>query len=180
MSGYNFKITGPLQSRIKVGCLISERLESELTSLGFISLMLRRVSNKLCFLSANSCWKPPSYRPGDDSAALGSQLSAQLPYMMIMNRLAHYIKIIQRDNVGLWKDKNILQRELNAWISRYVTSMDDPDPATRVRRPLRRVEIIVHDSDNDWYNITLMVQPHIRHMGASFVLTLASRLDKRT
>jgi type VI secretion system protein ImpC len=178
ISRYDFKITGALQSRIGVGCLIPERLESELANLGFISLVLRQASNELCFLSAHSCWKTPSYRPGNDSAALGGQLSAQLPYMMIMNRLAHYIKIIQRDNVGLWKDKNTLQRELNAWISRYVTSMDDPDPATRIRRPLRRAEIIVHDSDNDWYNITLMVQPHIRHMGASFVLTLASRLDK--
>jgi hypothetical protein len=28
------------------------------------------------------------------------ELSTQLPYMMIMNRLAHYVKVLQREDIG--------------------------------------------------------------------------------
>ena len=30
------------------------------------------------------------------------KLGTQLPYMMIVNRLAHYIKVLQREQIGSW------------------------------------------------------------------------------
>ena len=38
-------------------------------------------------------------------AELNYKLGTQLPYMMIINRLAHYIQVIQRENIGTWKDR---------------------------------------------------------------------------
>jgi type VI secretion system protein ImpC len=182
MARYDFYSTGSILTRIPVGALISERLENELAALGFVAMVLRKVENQVCFLSVNSCYKPQlAESAGSDEANLGIMLSGHIPYTMLMSRLAHYIKVIQRDNAGMWKDKNSIQAELNKWISQYITAMDDPDPVTRSRRPLRMAQIIVHDGDADseWFNISLLIRPHIRHMGANFTLTLASRLDKK-
>ena len=55
--------------------------------------------------------------------------------MLIMNRLAHYIKVIQRENIGTWKEQGDLEDELNKWVSQYVTEMDNPDrPSARAAR----------------------------------------------
>jgi type VI secretion system protein ImpC len=59
-----------------------------------------------------------------------------LPYMMIVNRLAHYIKVVQREKIGTWKDKVTLEREINLWVNQYVTDMDNPSPLVRAKRPL--------------------------------------------
>lgn len=45
----------------------------------------------------------------------------QLPYMFVLNRLAHYLKVIERENIGTWKERSDLQRELNNRITQYVT-----------------------------------------------------------
>jgi type VI secretion system protein ImpC len=89
--------------------------------------------------------------------------------------------VIQRDHIGTWKDGRTIQNELNKWLSQYVTETDDPDPLTRSRRPLRMARVVVHEgsAESSWFDVTLLVRPHIRHMGANFTLTLASRLDKR-
>ena len=55
----------------------------------------------------------------------------------MINRLAHYIKVLQREQIGSWKEKDDLQRELNKWISQYVVDMDNPSPSVRSRCPLR-------------------------------------------
>ena len=100
--------------------------------------------------------------------------------MMIMNRLAHYIKVIQRENIGTWKERTDLERELNKWISQYVTEMDDPDPVTRSKRPLRMAKINVSDvaGEPGWYSVNILARPHFKYMGASFTLSLVGKLDK--
>ena len=162
--------------------LISERREYELSEEGFIALSMRKGADNAAFFSANSCQKAkvfPNTAEGK-AAELNYRLSTQLPYMMIMNRLAHYIKVIQRENIGTWKERNDLERELNTWISQYVTEMDDPDPVTRSKRPLRMAQISVNDvaGEPGWYTVGIMARPHFKYMGASFTLSLVGKLDK--
>ncbi|ELN0851350.1 type VI secretion system contractile sheath large subunit [Escherichia coli] len=40
--------------------------------------------------------------------------------------IAHYLKIIQRENIGTTKDRRVLELELNTWIRTLVTEMTDP------------------------------------------------------
>ena len=96
------------------------------------------------------------------------------------NRLAHYIKVLQREQIGSWKEKGDLQRELNKWIGQYVSDMDDPAPGVRSRRPLRKASITVEDVEGQpgWYRCGMAVQPHFKYMGASFTLSLVGKLDK--
>ncbi len=103
-----------------------------------------------------------------------------MPYMFVVNRLAHYLKVIQRENIGTWKERVDLERELNNWIRQYVADQDNPSSGVRSRRPLRQAQIEVSDVEGEpgWYRVSLKVRPHFKYMGASFTLSLVGKLDK--
>lgn len=179
---YQYEAMGAIQAKIPTQVLISERREYELAEQGFIALTMRKGSDNAAFFSANSCQKPKAFANTQEGkeAELNYKLSTQLPYMFVMDRLAHYIKVIQRENIGSWKERGDLERELNTWISQYVTEMDNPAPSVRNRRPLRMAHIEVSDVEGDpgWYRVTLKARPHFKYMGASFTLSLVGKLDK--
>ncbi len=171
-----------IQDKIPTRAIITERREFELAELGFIPLAIDRTPHETVFFSANSALKPKAF-PGTAegaSAEISFRLSTQFPYMMLMNRLAHYIKVLQRENMGSWREKDELERELNRWISQYVTAMDTPDALTRSRRPLRMARINVREIDNEagWYAITMLARPHFKYMGVNFTLSLEGRLER--
>lgn len=179
---YNYKAMGEYQTKIPTEVLISERREFELAEQGFISLSIRKNTDNAAFFSANSCQKPKYF--GNDkegkSAELNYKLGTQLPYIYVVSRLAHYIKVIQRENIGTWKERGDLETELNNWIRQYVADMDNPAAGVRSRRPLRQAEINVVSIDGEpgWYGVNLKVRPHFKYMGASFTLSLVGKLDK--
>nr|WP_235443067.1 type VI secretion system contractile sheath large subunit [Caballeronia mineralivorans] len=179
---YNYEAMGETQTKIPTEVLISERREFELAEQGFIALTMRKNTDNAAFFSANSCQKPKFFgnnAEGKD-AELNYKLGTQLPYIYIVSRLAHYIKVIQRENIGTWKERGDLETELNNWIKQYVADMDNPAPGVRGRRPLRQAEITVSDVEGDpgWYRVGLKVRPHFKYMGASFTLSLVGKLDK--
>ncbi len=179
---YNYKAMGEYQSKIPTEVLISERREFELAEQGFIALSIRKNTDNAAFFSANSCQKPKYF--GNDKegkeAELNYKLGTQLPYIYVVSRLAHYIKVIQRENIGTWKERGDLENELNNWIRQYVADMDNPAPGVRSRRPLRQAEISVISVEGEpgWYRVNLKVRPHFKYMGASFTLSLVGKLDK--
>ncbi|MDR2354185.1 MAG: type VI secretion system contractile sheath large subunit [Deltaproteobacteria bacterium] len=180
---YHFEDKGSTQTRVPTQVMISERREFELAEEGFIGLTMRKDSDNASFFSANSVLAPKIYPNTEEgkAAELNYKLSTQLPYMMIMNRLAHYVKVMQRENIGTWKERGELERELNKWLSQYVTEMDNPDPTTRSKRPLRMANIQVNDVEGDpgWYRVTIKAVPHFKYMGSNFTLSLTGKLDKK-
>lgn len=180
---YTYEAMGELQNKIPTEVLVSERREFELAEQGFIALTMRKNSDNAAFFSANSAQKPKFFgnsKEGKD-AELNYKLSTQLPYMFVVSRLAHYIKVIQRENIGAWKERGDLESELNSWVSQYVADMDNPVEGVRSQRPLRQAEIVVADVEGDpgWYKVDLKVRPHFKYMGASFTLSLVGKLEKR-
>jgi len=180
---YNYQSMGEIQTKIPTEVLISERREFELAEQGFISLTMRKNSDNAAFFSANSTQKPKFFgntKEGKE-AETNYKLGTQLPYVFVVNRLAHYIKVLQRENIGTWKERGDLESELNNWIRQYVADMDAPGPEVRSRRPLRSAQITVSDVDGDpgWYKVSLSVRPHFKYMGASFTLSLVGKLDKK-
>ena len=77
------------------------------------------------------------------AAETNYRLGTQLPYMFIVTRISHYLKVLQREQIGSWKERGDLERELNKWISQYVSDMDNPSAEVRSRRPLRKAAIAV-------------------------------------
>ncbi|WP_275288550.1 type VI secretion system contractile sheath large subunit [Halomonas elongata] len=179
---HTYEALGQLQSKIPTEVLITDRREFEMAEEGFISLTMRKGSDNAAFFSANSVQKPRSFpnTPEGREAETNYKLGTQLPYMFIVNRLAHYIKVLQREQIGSWKERQDLERELNTWIRQYVADQENPPADVRSRRPLRAASVQVSDVEGDpgWYQVSLAVRPHFKYMGANFELSLVGRLDK--
>lgn len=179
---YQYQAMGELQTKIPTEIQISDRREFELAEEGFMALTMRKGSDNAAFFSANSVQKAKSFgnSPEGKQAELNYKLGTQLPYNFVVSRLAHYIKVIQRENIGTWKDRGQLEDELNKWITQYVSDQENPTAGVRSRRPLRKARIDVTDvaGEPGWYRVSMAVQPHFKYMGASFTLSLVGKLDK--
>lgn len=179
---YQYESMGAIQTKIPTEIVITDRKEFELAEEGFIALTMRKGSDNAAFFSAQSCQKPKNFGISKEGkvAELNYKLGTQLPYMFVINRLAHYIKVIQRENIGSFKERGELQDELNKWIGQYVVEMDNPTASTRAMKPLRAAQITVDDVEGEpgWYRVSMMVRPHFKYMGSSFTLSLVGKLDK--
>lgn len=179
---HHFEAMGQTETKIPTETLVSDRREFELAEQGFIALTMRKGSDNAAFFSANSAQKPKFFGNTAEgkAAEMNYKLGTQLPYMFIINRLAHYIKVLQRENIGSWKTAAELQTELSKWLGQYVSDQENPPAEVRSRRPLRKAVIEVSDVEGDpgWYRVSMMVQPHFKYMGADFTLSLTGKLDK--
>ncbi|WP_149911979.1 type VI secretion system contractile sheath large subunit [Citrobacter freundii] len=177
-----YESMGQLQAKIPTEVLITDRREFELAEEGFITLTMRKGSDNAAFFSANSVQKPKTFpnTPEGKEAETNYKLGCQLPYLFIISRLAHYIKVLQREQIGSWKERGDLERELNTWIRQYVADQENPPADVRSRKPLRQAKIEVLDVEGEpgWYQVSLSVRPHFKYMGASFDLSLVGRLDR--
>lgn len=179
---HQYKAMGEIQTKLPVECQLTERREYEMAEEGLIGLTMRKGSDNAAFFSANSVQKCKVFpnTPEGKEAETNYRLGTQLPYMFIITRLSHYMKVLQREQIGSWKERADLQRELNQWIGQYVADMENPAPGVRSRRPLRKAAITVEDVEGQpgWYKCSLKVRPHFKYMGASFELSLVGKLDK--
>ncbi|WP_150304266.1 type VI secretion system contractile sheath large subunit [Pseudomonas saliphila] len=179
---HHFESMGEIETKIPTEVLVSDRREYELADEGFIALTMRKGSDNAAFFSANSAQKAKFFGNSEEgkTAELNYKLGTQLPYLFIVNRLAHYLKVLQREQIGSWKERTDLELELNKWIRQYVADQDNPNPEVRGRRPLRAAQISVSDVDGEpgWYRVTLSVRPHFKYMGADFTLSLVGKMDK--
>ncbi|MCP3927356.1 MAG: type VI secretion system contractile sheath large subunit [Desulfobacterales bacterium] len=176
-------VLGKNQLSISTQMLISEEKDAQLTQAGFIPLTHDKSSDYAVFYSASSVRNQVISDQNvvlDDQVKLNLKLESQLPYLMVICRLAHYLKIIQRDNIGTSKTRMQIEKELNRWLSGYVSDMDNPSQSVKSKRPLRKAKINVEslkDSEN-WYLMKLTVMPHLSYMGADFSISLKGRLSK--
>ena len=179
---HQYDAMGETQTKIPTEIMISERREFELSEEGFIALTYRKDSDNACFFSANSTQKPKYFgqSPEGKAAELNYRLGTQLPYLFVTCRIAHYLKVLQREQIGTWKERQDLENELNKWIGQYVADMDSVTPAVRGRRPLRQAKITVEEVPGNagWYKVDMKVRPHFKYMGAFFTLSLVGKLDK--
>lgn len=179
---YLYENFGTLESKIPTEVLITDRREYELSESGFIAFTLRRDSNNAVFFSANAVLKPKIFpnTPEGKEAETNYRLGTQLPYIFLVSRLAHYIKVLQREEIGSWKERSDVESGLNEWIRQYVSDQENPPAEVRSRRPFRGARITVSDIEGEtgWYKIDLNVRPHFKFMGANFELSLVGKLDK--
>jgi len=179
---HQYEHMGEVQTKCPTEIMLTERREYELSEEGFIGLTMRKDSDNACFFSANSTQKAKFFGQSEEgrAAELNYRLGTQLPYLFITNRLAHYIKVLQREQIGSWKERADLERELNKWIGQYVADQDVISASVRGRRPLRKAQITVEDVPGQagWYKVDMKVRPHFKYMGAFFTLGLVGKLDK--
>jgi type VI secretion system protein ImpC len=173
-----------IEERMPTELQLTERHEFELSEEGFVGLVYLKGSDQACFFSANSCQRPKTFANTEEgrAASLGARLGAQLPYIFIVCRIAHYLKVLQREEIGRHLERSDLERELNEWLRQYVSDMDNPAPAVRGKRPLRQAVVKVEEVPGQagWYRAHLLLRPHLKYMGASFTLSLVGKLERES
>lgn len=165
--------TGPTLVRLgATACtlevLLPPRSERALADLGLLPVTADRLTGRAIVRHA-----PTLHRARDP-------LAAQLPYVFLVSRLAHYLRRIQREHIGQWDDRPALQRLLDQWLRRLVADMDDPPPEVRATKPLRSASVALTPAPDSagWYRCHLRVVPHLTHLGRPLTLELVGRLDR--
>lgn len=158
--------------------MIPETREFEFASTGFIPLSYYKNRDYACFFSANSAQKPALYDTADATA--NSRINARLPYIFLLSRIAHYLKMIQRENIGTTKDRRLLELELNTWVRSLVTEMTDPGDELQASHPLRDASVVVEDIEDNpgFFRVKLYAVPHFRVEGMDVNLSLVSQMPK--
>ncbi|HET7921780.1 MAG TPA: type VI secretion system contractile sheath large subunit [Gammaproteobacteria bacterium] len=168
--------------KIPTQVIVDDSLEVDLARFGFITLTVHRGDSEAAFYTATSIQSiPVEAGEGGKSAALfGRKLAAQLPYLLLVSRLAHYLKVMQREHLGAWRNRAEIEKELAQWLQQYVTDMANPAPSVRARRPLRqaKIEVVEVPGKTDWYLVRLNITPHLKYLGSPFSLGLSGKLDK--
>ena len=166
------------QVKIPTEVLIPETREFEFANLGFIPLSFYKNRDYACFFSANSTQKPALYDTKEASA--NSRINSRLPYIFLLSRIAHYLKVIQRENIGATKDRRVLELELNKWIGGLVTEMTDPSDEVQASHPLREAKVIVEDIEDNpgFFRVKTFLVPHFQIEGMDINLSMVSQMPK--
>ncbi|TQI81199.1 type VI secretion system protein ImpC [Serratia fonticola] len=166
------------QVKIPSEVMIPETREFEFANLGFIPLSYYKNRDYACFFSANSAQKPALYDTADATA--NSRINSRLPYIFLLSRIAHYLKLIQRENIGTTKDRRLLELELNNWVRGLVTEMTDPGDDLQASHPLRDAKVEVEDIEDNpgFFRVKLYAVPHFQVEGLDVNLSLVSQMPK--
>ncbi|MFQ3282876.1 type VI secretion system contractile sheath large subunit [Reinekea sp.] len=164
------------EAKIPTEVLISETKELEFADHGFIPLSYYKNSDYACFFSANSVQKPTEY--DTDEATANARINSRLPYILLVSKLAQYLKVLQRENIGSLKSRLDLESELNAWLQSLVTKMNNPEPELAASHPLKDGQVVVSEaSDNPgFYSVSMYVQPHFQVEGVDVRLSMVSQM----
>ena len=167
---------GEVAAKCPTEVIIPERMENQLADLGFMGLIHCKNTDYAAFFSGQSCQKPTEYF--DDKANANSRLSAQLPYILMTSRFAHYLKAIARDKIGSYMSRADCEWWLNDWIKNYVTPDDTASPDAKRERPLREARIEVEDDPRKpgCYRAVAWLRPHFMLDQLTVSLRLVSEL----
>lgn len=173
---HQYDVGRGIEYKIPTEVLISESKELELSHVGLIPLSYYKDSKHACFFSANSVSKPILY--DDKAATANSRVNSRLPYVFLASRLGHYLKVIQRENIGGTKDRGVLEQELNRWLGGLITKMANPSADLVASRPLKEGKVLVSEIDENpgFFKVSLHIIPHFQVEGIDVKLSLVSQI----
>ncbi|MCP3101826.1 type VI secretion system contractile sheath large subunit [Myxococcus sp. K15C18031901] len=171
-----FILRGQEELKAPVEIAIPDYREFEFARCGFIPLVYRKGTSEATFFSTQSAKVAKRFKDPKDSE--NSQLVTNMAYTFSITRLAHYVKCIMRDNIGSTADAPYIQRQLDAWLAGYVTTVASPDDLTVRRFPFKATNVVVEQRTGEigWYDCRVAVLPHIQFEGLNVELMLESRL----
>ncbi|MEN9897637.1 MAG: type secretion system contractile sheath large subunit [Pseudomonadota bacterium] len=173
---HTFNIRGEDEIKIPVEMNIPDYRELEFANSGFIPLIYRKGTGDACFFSAQSVKKAKAYDDAKDSE--NAQLVTNISYTFSVTRIAHYVKCIMRDNIGSSADGPYIQNTLQRWISKYVTTVSNPDDLTLRYYPFKAasVQVEARPGSIGFYDCKMAILPHVQFEGMDTELRLDARL----
>ena len=141
---------------------IPDRREKELDDLGFLPLVHCKGTDYAAFFGSATARKPKLY--DNDAANANSRISAQLPYVLVTSRFAHYLKAIMRDKIGRFASASNVSSFLNNWIMQYTMGLDDAGQDVKASYPLRdaRVDVFEVPGKPGAYKASVFLRPHFQ------------------
>jgi len=155
---------------------ITDRREAELAKNGLIPLSHWKNTDYAVFVGAQSLHKPAEF--DDPDATANANLGARLPYLFATCRFAHYLKCIVRDKIGSFAEREDMEKWLNNWITKYVTTDATASEEVKSRYPLSAAEVVVEDIEGNpgYYSAKFFLRPHYQLEGLTVSLRLVSKL----
>jgi len=165
-----------LEAKIPTEVIVSETKELEFSDQGFIPLSYYKNSNYACFFSANSTQKPQEFDSHEANA--NARLNSRLPYIFLVSRIAHYMKVQQRENIGSSKPRHELEQELNDWLDTLVTKMINPPEDLIATHPLKEAQVTVTEIPGNpgYYRVNTFIVPHFQVEGVDVRLALVGKM----
>lgn len=157
---------------------ITDRREKELSDLGFMPLCHCKGTDFAAFFGSQTLQKPGKYNTPEANA--NALISTQLPYVLASCRFAHYIKVIVRDKIGSFTNRESIEQYLNSWIANYVLLNDEASQNTKARYPLReaRIDVFENQERPGSYKAVVYLRPHFQMEELTASLRLVATLPK--
>lgn len=176
LPSYTYNLRGEDELRAPTEISMPDFREYELANLGFIPLIHKKGSAEAVFFSAQAMKLTKRFKDPRDSE--NSQLVANLSYTYSVSRIAHYVKCIMRDNIGSTANADYISGQIGGWISRFVTTVANPDDLTLLYYPFKayKLEVAPVDGKIGFYHCNLSILPHIQFEGMDVDLRVDSRL----
>jgi len=177
---HQYQATGQHHTKIPTETLISEDMDVDLCNFGFIPLVMRKGSDNAAFFDAPSAkrvGKFPDTAEGKEDETR-ARLGMSLPYLMISCRLAHYLKVIWRENMGRVMDAEKMTAEINTWLKQYCRqgTMDDTLAA---KYPLKEVQVSATPVPGKpgLFKSEIQMIPHFKLKGMEVQLSMVGQFD---
>jgi type VI secretion system protein ImpC len=166
------------QMKIPTELLFDETLELACANHGFIALSQYENRDFACFFSANSAQRPVEY--DQPAATANARINARLPYIYLASRMAHFLKVMQRENIGTTKDRVAIEKELNQWLKGLITETPSPSEEVIAKHPLRAGQVTVHEIEENpgFFRVEMTIQPHFQVEGMDITLSLVGKMPK--
>jgi len=157
---------------------ITDRREAELSKCGFLPLCFYKHTDYAVFFGGQTCQKPVKYDRPDPTA--NAAISARLPYMLATSRIAHYLKVIARDKVGSFKERQNMEDFMARWIANYVVTDPTPQEAVKARYPLAAAQVKVDEVPGapGSYNAVVWMRPWLQMEELTTSLRMVAKIPK--
>lgn len=157
---------------------LTDRREAELSKLGFLPLCHYKNTDYAVFFGGQTAQKPKIYdRP---EATANAAISARLPYMMATSRFTHYLKVMGRDKIGSFMEKDDIESWLNRWLLNYVNNNPDSGQDMKARYPLREASVQVTEIPGrpGSYNVVAWMRPWLQLEELTASMRMVARIPQ--
>lgn len=158
---------------------ITDRRENELSHVGLLPLCHYKNTDYAVFFGGQTTQRPKEY--DDLDATANAQISAGLPYIMAVSRIAHYLKVIARDKIGAKLERGDVEDFLKRWIATYVCADEKPSAEMKSKYPLAEAEVEVREVPGKpgFYDAVAWLRPWLFFEELNASLRLVASIPKR-
>lgn len=172
---HTYEVGGRSVYKVPTEAWITETNEKNWSDIGFIPMVSYENQDFAVFFSSQSLRQPDEELIKASDRA-NEQLGANLANIMLVSRFVHYLKAILRDNLGAKTTPGRMKKELEEWVRQYWVDMDDPDPVTMARKPIRKYKLDIKEKEDQpgYFYIEFEMTPHSRFVGADVTISLVA------